>query len=267
MKFAIASDVHGAKDALATAADGADAFVCLGDLVLYLDYDDPEQGIFAELFGAEHAREYIRRRTANEYASARELSEAAWERLGVHGSDDRRALIMAKVNEQYARLFVAMPAPAYLTYGNVDVPDLWPKYLRPEQYVLDGETVDIGGIRCGFIGGGLVSPMRTPFEQTPEQYQVKLDALGPVDVLFTHIPPKIPQLTYDVVSRRFEYGSAGLYEYIRDAQPAYHFFGHVHQPLRSRVRVGRTECMNVGHFNARREPFVIDLDPEIIAAR
>jgi hypothetical protein len=36
-------------------------------------------------------------------------------------------------------------------------------------------------------------------------------------------------------------------------------FGHVHQPLARRVRVGRTECINVGHFRATGQPYVLAL--------
>ena len=32
-------------------------------------------------------------------------------------------------------------------------------------------------------------------------------------------------------------------------------FGHVHQPLVRRARIGRTECVNVGHFRGGRTPF------------
>jgi Icc-related predicted phosphoesterase len=46
---------------------------------------------------------------------------------------------------------------------------------------------------------------------------------------------------------------------IRRARPRYAFFGHVHQPLAQRARVGRTECVNVGHFRATRVPFAVDL--------
>jgi Icc-related predicted phosphoesterase len=42
-------------------------------------------------------------------------------------------------------------------------------------------------------------------------------------------------------------------------QPKYSLFGHVHQPLASRTRVGKTECVNVGHFRATKRPFVLDL--------
>jgi Icc-related predicted phosphoesterase len=103
--------------------------------------------------------------------------------------------------------------------------------------------------------------MRTPYELTPEDYAAKVDALGPVDVLFSHLPPQVPELTYDTSARRFEVGSAALLEYVRDVQPLLHLFGHVHQPLVARTRIGRTECINVGHFHGRRRPFVLDLDP------
>jgi hypothetical protein len=33
----------------------------------------------------------------------------------------------------------------------------------------------------------------------------------------------------------------------------------VHQPLTHRVRIGGTECINVGHFRATGRPFALDL--------
>jgi Icc-related predicted phosphoesterase len=163
------------------------------------------------------------------------------------------------VAAQYDELFAAMPEPALLTYGNVDVPDLWPARLKPGHQVVGGGVVEVGGQRWGFVGGGLVSPMRTPYEISPEEFAAAVASLGPVDVLFSHIPPAVPELVYDVVARRFERGSEALLEYVRDVQPRYHLFGHVHQPLAARRRIGRTECVNVGHFHARRTPFVLDL--------
>lgn len=260
MRLHIASDVHGAADALARAADGSDVFVCLGDLILFLDYDDPTKGMHAELFGPEFTREYIRLRTAGRFEDARELSAAAWAGIGVVDPTQRWAVLEGKVREQYADLFAAMPSPALLTYGNVDVPALWPQFVREGHQVVDGACVDVDGLRFGFVGGGLESPMRTPYEISPAAYAEKVDALGEVDVLFSHIPPQLPELTYDVVARRFEIGSAALLDYIVRVQPRYAFFGHVHQPLYSRTRIGRTECINVGHFHGRERPYVIDVE-------
>ena len=135
MRVHVVSDVHGRADALARAGDGADALICLGDLLLFLDYADHGQGIFPDLFGADAARELIALRTAQRFDEARAMSAQLWAGLG----GDPRQHIDAAVSRQYAELFAAMPVPAYLTYGNVDVPRLWPGHLRPGQRVLDGE--------------------------------------------------------------------------------------------------------------------------------
>lgn len=259
MRVHVVSDVHGAWAPLVGADAGADLFVCLGDLILFLDYADPSHGIYAELFGEAHARAYITARTAGRFDDARALSAAAWERIGVLDPQQRWGRLEALIEDQYAQAFAAMPAGAVLTYGNVDVPALWSKYLQPTHRLMDAAVLEFGGLRMGFVGGGLVSPMRTPYELTEEEYQAKVDALGPVDILFTHIPPRLPELTYDVVARRFEVGSSALVEYVQQVQPRFHFFGHVHQPHRPRARIGRTECINVGHFQATGRPFSIDL--------
>jgi len=259
MRVHVVSDVHGAGVELARAAEGSDVFVCLGDLILFLDYHDPARGIFADLFGADYTREYIELRTANRFDEARALSAQAWAGIGVDGQDGRWSVMQSMVRSQYEELFEALPRPALLTYGNVDLPDMWPDYLSDGHRVLDGEVVDMGGLRWGFVGGGLTSPMRTPFEISPEEYARKVDRLGAVDVLFTHIPPAVPELVYDVEAQRFEVGSEALLAYVREHQPRFHLFGHIHQPLVRRMRIGRTECMNVGHFHGTGRPFVLDL--------
>ena len=255
MRVHAVSDVHGAAADLARAAEGSDVFLCLGDLVLFVDYDDMSQGIFPQIFGVERCARFIELRTSGRYAEAREYGDALWAERG----GDRRALLDAAVREQYDELFAAMPEPALLTYGNVDIPSMWPEFLRPGHRVLDGEAVEVDGLRIGFVGGGLISPMRTPFEITDEEFASKVEALGEVDILCSHIPPALPELTYDTVARRFERGSSALLDAIVRTQPRIVLFGHVHQPLAARTRIGRTECMNVGHFRGRRTPFVLDV--------
>lgn len=259
MRIHVVTDVHGAADALPGAARDADLFVCLGDLILFLDYDDPTRGIHADLFGAQHTADYIAARTAGRFDEARELSARAWAARGVVDPAERWHTIEAMVKVQYEQIFAAMPAGALMTFGNVDIPGLWPQFVQRGQRILDAEVIEVDGVRLGFVGGGLVSPMRTPYELTEDQYAAKVAALGPVDVLFTHLPPAVPELCYDVVARRFEMGSVATLAYIERVQPRFHVFGHVHQPLRARWRVGRTECMNAGHFHGRRQPFVLEV--------
>jgi Icc-related predicted phosphoesterase len=253
MRVHVVSDVHGRADALAAAADGADALVCLGDLLLFIDYADHRRGIFPDLFGAEAARQFIDLRTAQRFDEARVLSRQLW--AGLDG--DAAAHVEAAASRQYAELFAAMPVPSYLTYGNVDLPRMWAAHLRPGQQVLDGERTELDGWTFGFVGGGLRSPYRTPHELDEDAYAAKVAAVGQVDVLCAHIPPDIPELLFDTVAERMEVGSAALLDAIRATQPRYVLFGHVHQPLVSQIRIGRTECINVGHFRATGRPYVL----------
>jgi Icc-related predicted phosphoesterase len=259
MRVHIVSDVHGAADALATAGDGADMLICLGDMLLFLDYADHTQGIFAELYGAEHAREYIALRVDHRFDEARQLTAGIAARLTAESGTDLRRLTQQAISRQYAAMFAALAEPAYLTYGNVDVPRMWDDYLKPGHTVIDGGAAEVGAVSFGFAGAGLISPYRTPNEIPQPEFAAKLDAIGAVDVICTHIPPAVPELLYDTVARRMETGSTALLEMIRRTQPRYAFFGHVHNPLARRVRIGRTECINVGHFRATRTPYAIDL--------
>jgi len=166
--------------------------------------------------------------------------------------------VQQAASSQYAQLFAAMPEPAYMTYGNVDIPPLWQQHLKPGHEVLDGQRATLGGWTFGFVGGGLPSAYRTPYEIDEDAYAAKVTATGEVDVLCTHIPPAVPQLLYDTVARRLERGSTAILEHIRRTQPRYALFGHVHQPLARRARIGRTECINVGHFRATGIPYVLE---------
>ena len=62
MRVHVVSDVHGRAEALA-GAGGADGFICLGDLLLFIDYADHRQGIFPDLFGTEATQTFVALRT------------------------------------------------------------------------------------------------------------------------------------------------------------------------------------------------------------
>jgi Icc-related predicted phosphoesterase len=77
-------------------------------------------------------------------------------------------------------------------------------------------------------------------------------------VLCCHIPPHLPELVYDTAAGRFERGSQAILQVIQETSPKYVLFGHVHQPYADTVEIGQTRCFNVGHFNARGTPFVLE---------
>lgn len=261
MRVHVVSDVHGHTEALRRAGDGADAVVVLGDLMNYLDYGDPSQGIIADLVGSDIGQLFADLRKEHRFAELRAAGASALATLA-----DPTAAIIEAARAQYAALFDAMPTPAYCTYGNVDIPALWPEFLTEGHRMLDAEVVVLDGWRFGFVGGWPRRPSgrrRTrpvvPFgaDVSEEEYAAKVQALGEVDVLCSHVPPAVPELCYDTVSRAFEVASPALLAAIHRIRPRYALFGHVHQPLQARMRLGRTECVNVGHFRATGRPFAL----------
>ena len=259
MRVHVISDVHGRAAALRGAASGADALFCLGDLLLFVDYADEAQGIFAEACSAvDAARQFVALRTAKRFGEARELSAGLWRSLG----GDPARHVRDAASRQYAEMFAALPASAYLTYGNVDIPPWWAEHLRPGHHVLDGERVELGGRTFrAFVGGGLHSPYRDAQQEIDADDRLRGQDSGGQrrqTILCTHIPPAVPELLYDdgraaAGARPPSLTCAGD----QRSQPRYVLFGHVHQPLARRVRVGRTECVNVGHFRATGTPYVL----------
>lgn len=260
MRVHVVSDVHGNAEALARAGDGADAMVVLGDLVDYVDYADPTAGILGRVLGPQVSAEFGRLRTSGRRGELIAYVRAAWARI-----DDPAAVVEEAVREQYDRVFAAMTVPTWAIPGNVDMVEYWPDYARPGVRLPDGDVVDIGGMRFGFVGGAPLPPGMAPRRGGPwtphlrlaEEYATAVGKLDAVDVLCSHSPPGVPELAYDVVSRRAESSSPALLEKIQRDRPLASLFGHIHQPLAPRVRVGRTECVNVGHFRRTATPYVL----------
>jgi Icc-related predicted phosphoesterase len=261
MRVHVVSDVHGNAQALARAGEDADALIVLGDLLDFVDYHEHGKGILGTLFGAENVGRFARLRREGTREEAVAFSRSLWSSL-----DDPAGAVDEAIREQYAVLFSAMTAPTFATPGNVDSPDLWSEFAGRGVTIIDGEVVEIGGLRFGFAGGAVLpdgavlrrtTPVWRPYLRTRQEFDTVVGSLEKVEVLCTHVPPAFPELTYDVVARRQELGSDAVAELIVEQQPRWALFGHVHQPLSARLRAGRTECRNVGHFKVTERPYVL----------
>jgi Icc-related predicted phosphoesterase len=247
------SDLHGAVEHLEAISRECDALLVLGDLINVLDYRKMD-GILVEVFGREPVAEAAQLRSAGRFDEAR---EAIRRRVGP--GDDFRQRFLELAKAQYEAVFDHLPDHAYVTFGNVDIPDLLRATAPQGVRFLDGESVAIGALHFGFVGGGVRTPLGVSGEVEEDEYDAKLGRIGRVDVICTHMPPWLPWYTYDVLGKRFEPGSVGLIAYVQEHQPAYALFGHVHQPLVNRGNIGLTEMVNVGHFQATGRGFSIDV--------
>jgi Icc-related predicted phosphoesterase len=242
----LVSDVHGAFHALARVARTGEPLLVLGDLLNLMDYRTGE-GITAEVLGLEFARETARARGAGDYGRMRELWQ---ERVGDRRAEFRAAFDAA-VERQYREAGLALAgATAWVTFGNVDRPSLLRSHLPEGVAYVDGDVFEVEGVRIGMVGGGIATPLHAAGEVTDDDMRAKLERMGPVDVLCSHLPPAIGPLHTDVVTGRHERASLPILEYLREVRPAWHFFGDVHQPQATAWRVGPTRCRNVGYFRA-----------------
>lgn len=240
----LCADVHGARHALERVARQGQPLLILGDLINLLDYRDAS-GIIADIAGESFVWELIRLRDAGEVRAARGL----WAKLSAGREDEMRRLWDTHVHSAYEDICGALDgATAFVTYGNVDRPALLADLLPNGSRFVDAEVVEIEGVRVGFAGGGMVS-VGTLGEVTEDEMADKLDRLGPVDMLCTHVPPAVEPLSRDVVGGRTK-GSEAIVDYLMRAQPPFHYFGDIHQPQATEWTVGQTRCRNVGYFRA-----------------
>lgn len=252
MSIYVVSDLHGAADPLRKAVPEGATLLLLGDLLNVIDYIEMS-GIIVEVFGVDAVQEVNRLRMEGNFSEAKRLMRARSEGR----EDEVRALFGRLGHSQYEEVFAALPGPTYVILGNVDVPPMARGFVdeTPGAVWADGQVFELEGERFGFVGGALPTPLHVAGEVTEEEMRANLGRIGEVDVLCTHIPPAVPELCYDTLAGRDERGSADILEYIRDVQPRRHYFGHVHQPLLSSVRIGDTLCINVGYFRATKRAF------------
>lgn len=252
MSIYVVADLHGSSDALAKAVPEGATLLLLGDLLNFLDYTTMT-GILADVFSVEAVAEVARLRTEGKILEARDVMRRR--------SEGRERAIQAelkrRVHEEYRILFADLPDPTFFILGNVDHPGLAQRFESETVAVTyaDARSIALEGENFGFVGGALPTPLRVAGEISEEEMRAKIDAIGEVDVVCSHIPPAVDELCYDTLAGRRERGSTDLLRYIEDVQPRRAYFGHVHQPLVSSLRIGRTLCVNVGYFRATRRAF------------
>lgn len=240
------SDVHDSPDALRRLVAVGDEIAILGDLVNLTDYRTGV-GAVAEVLGPEFAARTSAARAKGDYPRMRSL----WTEEAEVSGDDLRQKITTELTGQYEKAADALAGGRGLViHGNVDRPEIMLAALPERFRYVHGEVVERDGLRIGFVGGGVETPLGFSSEVSDEAMGEILARLGYVDILCTHVPPAVPPLRTDVITGRQERGSDPVRDYILETQPLFHLFGDVHQPQASAWRVGRTRCLNAGYFRA-----------------
>ncbi len=248
----IISDVHGAVAALRRVVPGDEPLLILGDLINFIDYRNNE-GIVSEVAGREFVDEVVRLRSVGDFVSAGEL----WRAHSKGREDEFRGRYADAIAAAYADICAPLEGvEAYVTYGNVDNPEVMKRYLPSSASFVEAGTLVLDGQTIGIVGGG-VPTINSPGEIPDEIMADRLDSIGPVDVLCTHVAPAVQPLAADVIGGRAK-GSEAVLSYIRRHQPRRHYFGDIHQPQAVTWTIGETRCTNVGYFRATGRVFIHD---------
>jgi Icc-related predicted phosphoesterase len=256
----VISDVHDAPDALRRLVSLGEEIIILGDLVNLTDYRTGH-GAVASVMGMDFATRTSAARARGDYPGMRAL----WSEESAISGEDLRLRIGDELANQYRRAAEALSGGHGLViHGNVDRPEALRDSLPSNFEYVHGQVVERNGLRIGFVGGGVETPLGADGEVSDEAMRKILGELGEVDVLCSHVPPAVPPLRTDVITGREERGSEPIKEYLEETQPRVHLFGDVHQPKASMWRVGRTRCYNAGYFRAtgrflRLEGAVVDI--------
>lgn len=258
MKVSVVSDIHGNIDALARIADSVEQLVVLGDLLDYIDYHDSSGGVLGAIFGSLAVERMSQMRSSGDFEAYHAYDRELWSTVA-----DPGAVLDDVVAARYEKIAAVLPPGTLITLGNVDVEHVWRAIAPPELAPLDGEVVELGGVRLGFVGGGALrkppsdSPWKS-FDRSYAEFRAALGRVGDVDVLCSHIPPKIADMRFDTLAQREEMYGPGLLAFIEARRPVLALSGHIHHPRAREAMIGPTRCVNVGYFRRRPTPFVFD---------
>ncbi|MBI2875488.1 MAG: metallophosphoesterase [Candidatus Tectomicrobia bacterium] len=244
MQIKIVSDIHGAYDELVGQLAPDDLLILLGDYAQLVDFQTLD-GVLAQAFTREEVKQVLDWLDAGERGQARRFLARFAQPDG-----DRFPEVSRLVAADYRRMCARIPCKTYLLYGNTDYPWLLQEALGDHLELVAAGVVEIAGTKIGLVSGA--PPMTWTFDLpgvlTEEAYRDRVASLGKVDILCSHVPPRVAELAYDVVARRDEMGSQHLLDYIREMQPGWAYFGHVHHPQAYSRQVGKTQAINVGCF-------------------
>ncbi len=249
MAIKLISDVHGEYGALADQLEATDTAVLLGDYLNLIDFHTLE-GILSEVFSAEEVARALALLASGDRENAkRQIREV------VVSSPEKQARMGELIHGAYSEFFSSIPCRCLMLYGNTDNPVLMRQYASDNVTVIECGTEELEGQVFGFISGTPHGPwtIGLPGEMEAERFEALVASLGPVDVLCTHYPPAVGDLTWDTEAGRDEAGSYALLGYVDTFKPAYHYFGHVHNPRLHALRRGETRLVNVGHFRSRKK--------------
>ncbi len=148
---------------------------------------------------------------------------------------------------QICGLLKMIDIPVYMLIGNDDhiLQDDWDKILKDYGILdLNLRTYALGKLKVVGFQYVLPTPWNTNNELPENELAKKLgsieDQVGRKTILITHGPPKG---ILDRVANGLCAGSESIYKLVKEKQPIFHIFGHIHEAF-GKTKIDSTVCCN-----------------------
>jgi Icc-related predicted phosphoesterase len=240
----IISDIHGAYGAMRAQLEPGDIALLLGDYLNLIDFRTLD-GILAEVYSRDEVKSALSLMATGNKELARQKI-----RMAIGGTPEKSEQVGELIFKNYKEFFASIPCKCFMLYGNTDGPEIMKGMVPGNVELVEAGLVIVEGERFGMVSGAPQGPWNVglPGEMPTERYDSLVASIGPADVLCTHYPPAVPELTWDLLANRDEVGSKATLAWDEEHAPTHHYFGHVHNPKAPRVQHGRTTLLNVGFF-------------------
>ncbi|MBL7187917.1 MAG: metallophosphoesterase [Phycisphaerae bacterium] len=254
MRILVTSDIHGNKALVylirrTVERENVDALIIAGDIAPKAFYTLFDAGFRYDFYSP-----FPLRNKKAVLSGAAQVVEARLDLLGYienPGLGLNPTVFISKQKEklgQICELLRAIDVPVYMLIGNDDhiVDEDWDGILDDYGILnLNSRTHMLGELKVTGFQYVPPTPWNTNNERPESELSQKLDNIrGQVDtdtVLVTHGPP---MGTLDVVTSGLHVGSESVLQLVKDKQPVFHVFGHIHEAFGS-ARIGGTICCNV----------------------
>ena len=161
------SDVHHQLDYLSTLPKDNGPIVILGDLINWIDYRNGD-GIAKEVFGSENVQKLINLRKQHKFEERKDL----WKNLYSIDPEIKMKKMKEAIENQYYEVFKILKSyDVWFIPGNVDDVDIMNSYTSPSVTNVDGLLIEQDGIKFGFAGGGVPTPINARGEIVKMNFQ------------------------------------------------------------------------------------------------
>jgi len=275
MKILATSDIHGNKALIYLVLqiirkENIDALIIAGDIAPKGFYQLCRSGLKYDICSAFSLKNREDILKGDEYQIKARLDSLGF--VGIPKNKYNLSTIKSKQKEKLGKickLLKTIDIPIYMLIGNDDhiTDEDWDRILDDHGILnLNLRTHALGKLKVTGFQYVLPTPWNTNNELPENELAKRLrsieDQVDRKTILITHGPPKG---ILDRVANGLRAGSESIYKLVKEKQPIFHIFGHIHEAF-GNAKIDNTICCNASCLGTDRllRGYIIDMEDKSI---